>query len=230
LARQRAATAPKLVVKGSVMGLGRYCFEYQKLPRRQMLCQFMRPVYNQEKPRGSLMKSILVAIYAIWAPYAVLAAGQSDETDATASFNDWSAFFEEDSCWIATQPGSRGEVIHEEVFLFVAFQKRLALPEISLHTTQEFVDSTVTLGVDDQTFELIVRDDTAFSIDDDGLVILKHFLAGDHSTVTFQLSGLDKMSGPISASGFRDAYNFLSRNCDFRFVPYMSEELGVEPA
>jgi hypothetical protein len=176
------------------------------------------------------MKPIHVAIFAIWAPFAVLAAGQSDETDATASFNRWSAFFEEDSCWVATQPMLEDGTILESVFVYVAFNDNLALPQVAIYAEQGFEDSSVILTSQDDIFELDVNGNAAFPEIEDDVRILKSILAGLDFTLIYNTSGPTETTGFISANGFPDAYNFISRECDFRFVPYMSEDLGVEPA
>lgn len=171
----------------------------------------------------------VLAAFVGWQHSVALAANEPEENEAAAIFDQWDAFFEEGSCWIATLPIMKDGTSPENVALYAAFHMRLPTPEISFQTEDRFAGEVVGLYVEGQLFKFEVDDDTAFASVESELRILKLLLAGYDMTVTYQLSGFDEVSGKIAASGFRDAYNFLSRSCDFQFVPDLSETLGVEP-
>jgi hypothetical protein len=177
---------------------------------------------------GFSVAAVIVA-FTLWAPLMAVAADNHDQNEAAAIFDQWDAFFEETSCWIATLPIMKDGSSPEEVALYVAFHARLPMPEISFQTEEKFVGDAIRLTVGNQSYDFEIDEDTAFAPVKSELTILKLLFAGRDMDVTFQLAGLTEVSGKISTSGFREAYNFLSRNCEFKFVPDLSESVGIEP-
>ena len=174
------------------------------------------------------LAAVIVAL-TLCAPLAAAASDSSNQNEAAAIFDQWDAFFEETSCWIATLPLMEDGSSPDEVALYVAFHMQLPIPEISFQTEERFVGDAIRVKIGDQSYDFEVDDDTAFAPVKSELTILKSLLVGNDMSVTFQLVGLEEASGKISTNGFRDAYNFLSRDCEFKFVPDLSETVGIEP-
>lgn len=177
----------------------------------------------------SFKQVAVVAALTTCAPLVAVASDSSDQIEAAAVFDQWDAFFEETSCWIATLPLMKDESSPEEVALYVAFHMQLPIPEISFQTEERFVGDFIRVKVGDQSYDFEIDEDTAFAPVESELTILRQLLLGHDMSVAFQLAELEPTTGKITARGFRDAYNFLSRNCEFKFVPDLSETVGVEP-
>lgn len=178
---------------------------------------------------ASFKRVAVIAAFTLCAPLAAVSSDSSDQNEAAAVFDQWDAFFEETSCWIATLPIMKDGGSLEDAALYVAFHARLPIPEVSFQTEESFVGDVIRVKVGDQRYDFEIDKDTAFAPVESEITILKLLLAGQDMTVTFQLEGLAETSGNISANGFREAYNFLSRNCEFKFVPDLSETVGIEP-
>lgn len=177
----------------------------------------------------SLKQVAVVAALTTCASLAAVASASSEQNESAAVFDQWDAFFEETSCWIATLPLMKDGSSPEEVALYVAFHMQLPIPEISFQTEERFVGDFIRVKVGDQSYAFEIDADTAFAPVESELMILKFLLSGHDMAVTYQLEELAEVSRKTTARGFRDAYNFLSRNCEFKFVPDLSETMGVEP-
>jgi hypothetical protein len=170
-----------------------------------------------------------IAAFTLCAPLAAVSSDSSGQNEAAAVFDQWDAFFEETSCWIATLPIMKDGGSLEDAALYVAFHARLPTPEISFQTEESFVGDVIRVKVGDQSYDFEIDEDMAFASVENEITILKLLLAGQDMVITIQLEGLAEASGKVSANGFHEAYNFLSRTCEFKFIHDLSDALGIEP-
>jgi len=133
--------------------------------------------------------------------FALVAAQVSaeEEIDAEKGFEDWAAFRDGGDCWIATFFEHKKADEVFTTYYFITFHDRSPQPRISIIPSSNYKT---------------------------GL-----FLPLNVGGVIYELRDVDGDSRKldVSYSGFRDAYNYLSRSCEFDYTPRLSDIDGVEP-
>lgn len=159
-----------------------------------------------------------------------LGAVADEAVDATTYFVDWSAFFAEDVCWVATLVDFGAHDDEIEVYFTVSFFRQSAVPHISVMTGsgEVFAEAPVAF-VGANMIEFEVFDDSAFPLVEDEETLLWALL--DEQLVKLHAFGepSTQYEGVVAVSGFRDAYNFIARECEFNFNQELSDSIGVEP-
>jgi len=174
-----------------------------------MLCGFMRV----------RTLTIALAAGALLLPVSVIA---ENEADAIETFNDWSAFLEGDSCWIASQIDIGVGIGDEEALFYVAFHKGALAPEILLYSVSTAKIEFVILRIEGIPYKFTAIDDAAFATSGDEMRILKALSAGFDPRILYRLEGSSEVLGRVSKDGFDDAYNFIRRSCGSKFMPDLS--------
>jgi hypothetical protein len=176
------------------------------------------------------MKILLTAAAVLFALVAAQVSAE-EEIDAEKEFKDWAAFIDGGDCWIATlfEHKKADEVL--STYYFVTFHNRSPQPRISIIPSSDYnTDLMLPLIVGGVTYELEMFEGAAFPIDDEEeMSIFRKML--DSEPVSFTLKHGDGESHELDVSylGFRDAYNYLSRACEFDYTPGLSDVEGVEP-
>lgn len=176
------------------------------------------------------MKMLLTAAAVLFALVAAQVSAE-EEIDAEKGFEDWAAFRDGGDCWIATffEHKKADEVL--TTYYFITFHDRSPQPRISIIPSSNYKTGLMLpLSVGGVTYELEMFEGAAFPIDEDKeMSIFRKML--DSEPVSFTLRDVDGDSRKldVSYSGFRDAYNYLSRSCEFDYTPGLSDIDGVEP-
>jgi len=172
-------------------------------------------------------RSILVAVIALL-PFG-LAAGE-ERIDALQLYEDWAVFIDAGDCWIATTLDFKDDAYDQRVTFFVAFHDRN--PDVNLSVLIEAdidLDHPRPLTVGDDSFALLVDDDTAFPRLEEEMPIFRSMLEGAPIAMRLVNEEGQTMRGLVSLEGFHDAYNFLARECKFMRFDGLSDQAGVEP-
>ena len=159
-----------------------------------------------------------------------LEAHADGKIDANSIFDEWSVFIDSDDCWIASHPRDKQQDIIEDITVFVAFHQRSMISEISLLFEGGPVDlSNVEIILAGKTYSLTVYEDTAFTAASENLLILKHMLSAKPTSVSYATSTAAVTGLTIGYEGFRDAYNFTSKNCEFYKSHDLDDNANKEP-
>ena len=159
------------------------------------------------------MIKITVFILGVIASTTCLAA---EEIDADNIFDDWSVFIDSGDCWLATYPKDNRRNDVEDITMYVAFLQRSMDPVISVlfeGDSQKVKDVEVLLA--DQAYSLDVDEDTAYAAESENITIVKKMLADEPTALSFANSAGKITEYTVEYDGFRDAYNFTSKHCDF---------------
>ena len=149
------------------------------------------------------------------------------------AIGDWLTTIDNDTCWMAAnpfnQPNSQaGRHFHIDIYFNVAFQNGSPQPEFSIFTDEiDKHNEEVSVSLGSETYEFPVIIETAFSKSMNDRDILFQMLKGDTPTFVLKLGeteSLPLLSVPLH--GFEDAYNYISKKCNFRNNPGFFRKLS----
>ena len=149
------------------------------------------------------------------------------------AIGDWLTTIDNDTCWMAAHPFSQpsseaGHKFHQDIYFNVAFQNGSPQPEFSIFTDKiDKHNEEVLVSLGSETYEFPVIVETAFSKSMNDRDILFQMLKGDTPTFVLKLGGtedLPLLSVPLH--GFEDAYNSISKKCNFRNNPGFFRKLS----
>lgn len=157
-------------------------------------------------------------------------ASADEVVDATRYFDDWSAFFAEEDCWVATLVDFGVHDADIEVYFMVSFFWGSAVPHFSISTGsgEDFVVAPIAF-VGGNAIEFEVYDDFAFPPGEDEETLLQALRAEKLVELHASEEPGSQYEGVVAMSGFKDAYNFIARECEFNFNQGLSDSVGVEP-
>ena len=147
--------------------------------------------------------------------------------------NDWLTTIDNDTCWMTAhpfnQPSSGGRRhFNENIRFNIIFPYGSMNPEFSIFTDQiDKHNETILVSLGPEVYEFEIITDHAHSKVGTDRGILFEMLQGNMPT--FVLKVTDAESTPplsISLSGFKDAYNYISKKCNFHKMPSLPEKLG----
>ncbi len=164
------------------------------------------------------MKRIL--FNTVFLTMAFVTSPSAEDYESIADFEAWGVFKDEGACWITANADQAGDFIAEDQFAFVSFFYGNHVPEISFYTS-DCCDGDVSAHSDDYKMPLFYYEDTLFPAEKDELDFLISLLRSDSVEIVDDSSGIRLMSFPLL--GFREAYNEVSRICEFRPM-YLKEE------
>ena len=177
---------------------------------------------NKSKQTGDATAVLICAFLAL-----PTTASAEAEIDADNIFDDWSVFIDSGDCWLATYPKDHRRNDIEDITMFVAFHQRSMNPEISVLFEGGMVDiSDVKVLLGGKAYSLGFYEDTAFTAASENMEILSKMLAAEPTLISFSTSTEAVTGLSIGYEGFRDAYNFTSKNCDF----FKSDDLDGDRA
>ena len=144
----------------------------------------------------------------------------ADEYEPISTFDAWGVFGDEGACWIAANADQAGDFVAEDQFAFVSFFYGNHVPEISFKAP-DCCDDDVSAHAKDYVMPLFYFADTLFPGEKNELDFLMSLLRSKSVEIVDDITGAQLMSFPLS--GFREAYNEVSRICEFRPM-YLEEE------
>lgn len=172
-----------------------------------------------------------ILTYLLLALLSVSAVRAEEEIEVDRIFDDWSAFMDAQDCWIGTFVDFGDDTRVGEVYYFVTFHRLTPEPRLSLSTGDDITFVGAPLVYANRVeFELAVEDNFAFPVENDEEKLFRAMLEGQSISVKLPVPSGLALSGVVSLLGFRDAYNFISNECDFNYNPGLSDRSGVEPA
>ena len=159
------------------------------------------------------MIKITVFILGVIASTTCLAA---EEIDADNIFDDWSVFIDSGDCWLATYPKDNRRNDVEDITMYVAFFQRSMDPEISVLFDQDNHNvKDVEVRLAGKAYPLDFDEDTAYSAEAENITIVKNMLTAEPTSLSFTNSDGKVTKLTVEYDGFRVAYNFTSKHCDF---------------
>ena len=144
----------------------------------------------------------------------------AEDFEAISSHDAWSVFKDEGACWVSANADFAGDFVAEDQFAFVSFFYGEQTPEISFNAP-DCCDGEVSAHSKDYVMPLFYFAGTLFPVEKDELDFLMSLLRSKSVEIIDDSSGTQFMSFPLS--GFRAAYNEVSRICEFRPM-YLEEE------
>ncbi|MDB9923884.1 hypothetical protein OAC90_00210 [Planktomarina sp.] len=147
--------------------------------------------------------------------------------------DDWRTTIDNDTCWMTAHPfdqsGSEASRhFNENIRFNILFPYGSPDPQFSIYTNQiekHNEEVFVSLGSGTYVFEVIT--DHAYSKDTNDRDILFQMLKGDKANFVLKVG--ESESTPllsISLSGFKDAYNYISKKCNFYKMPSIPLKFG----
>ena len=177
---------------------------------------------NKSKQTGEATAVLICAFLAL-----PTTASAEAEIDADNIFNDWSVFIDSGDCWLASHPMDNKQNATEDITMYVAFLQRSMDPEISvLFEGDRHKVNDVEILLANQAYSLDVYDDTAYTAEGENITILKKMLAAEPTSLSFSTSKEAVTGLSIGYEGFRDAYNFTNKHCEF----FKSDDLDGDRA
>jgi hypothetical protein len=144
----------------------------------------------------------------------------AEDFEAINSHDAWGVFKDEGACWVSANADFAGDFVAEDQLAFVSFFYGEQTPEISFNTP-DCCDDYVSAHSKYYVMPLFYFEDTLFPVEKDELDFLMSLLRSDSVEIVDDSSGIRLMSFPLL--GFREAYNEVSRICEFRPM-YLEEE------
>jgi hypothetical protein len=147
--------------------------------------------------------------------------------------DDWLISIDDVACWISTHPIMRssfaGNKQHDVGTYFnVAFQNGSPQPEFSISKKAiEKHNKKVDVTVGSRVYEFIADEDIVFSKRSDDRDILFQMLGGN--STSFQLNGSENLKPAnffISLEGFKNAYNYIAKECNFSYKSDVYRNMG----
>jgi len=141
------------------------------------------------------------------------------------AIDDWLISFDENACWAATlisEDPSSGEYDLNKNFQFiVSFHNGVPQPQFTVYSdTPGKIVTTASIKFNEETFDYVVIDDTAYSYPKDDRDIIFNMLADIVPYVVLGINNKKEQPTPsVSLKGFKEAYNYLSKICYFRKYP-----------
>ena len=149
------------------------------------------------------------------------------------AIGDWLTSIDSETCWIAShvyslQKSGAERYYHRDVYYSIAFQNGSPQPEFSIFTDgidKHNEEVLVSLGSETYEFPVILK--TAFSKSMDDRDILFQMLKGDTPTFALKVKETESLSLLyVPLDGFEDAYNYISKKCNFRNNPVFFRKLS----
>ena len=156
--------------------------------------------------------------------------GDEAEIDYVQSFDDWSVFIDGTDCWLASNPfGIKGRA-HNDVFYYVTFHNNQPSPNNSVffRGTTDTINS-LKLHSPTQSYDFDLHEDTAYTESVNELPILKELLIRGIFKLELEYVERDKQEFYLSSSGFKDAYNSISKQCKFHSAGELQTMDGHNP-
>jgi hypothetical protein len=144
----------------------------------------------------------------------------AEDFEAINSHDAWGVFKDEGACWVSANADFAGDFVAEDQLVFVSFFYGEQTPEISFNTP-DCCDGEVSAYSKDYVMPLFYFAGTLFPVEKDELDFLMSLLRSKSVEIIDNISGTHLISFPLS--GFRAAYNEVSRICEFRPM-YLEEE------
>jgi hypothetical protein len=154
------------------------------------------------------------------------ATAQQESTNRVAAETDWSVFVEEDprACWSVSSPkewsasrnGQTVQVSRGDILLFVTYRPAQNVRgEISFASGYPFAsDSTVSVQVGDQTFQLFTSGDWAWPANpDDDARLMNAMRSGTEAIITGTSARGTQTRDTFSLFGFTAAATEAERRC-----------------
>ena len=149
------------------------------------------------------------------------------------AIGDWLTTIDNDTCWMAAHPFSQpssevGRKYHQDIYFNVAFQNGSPQPEFSIFTDEiDKHNKEIMVSLGSETYEFPVIIETAFSKSMNDRDILFQMLKGDTPTFVLKLGGTEDLPLlSVTLHGFEDAYNYISKKCNFRNNPGFFRKLS----
>lgn len=133
--------------------------------------------------------------------------------ESIAEFKAWGVFKDEGVCWISTNPTFTKDLEAADRYAHVSFFYGRHIPEISFYTPG-CCGLTVSARTQSYKMPLKYRVDTYFSAKRDETNFLLSLLRSSTVEIVDDSSGERILS--FSLAGFKEAYNQVSKICDFR--------------
>ena len=147
--------------------------------------------------------------------------------------DDWRTTIDNDTCWMTAHPFDQpsSEVsrhFNENIRFNILFPYGSPDPQFSIYTNQiDKHNKEVLVFLGSETYEFEVITDHAYSKVTHDRDILFQMLKGDKANFVLKVG--ERESTPllsISLSGFKDAYNYISKKCNFHKMPSLPQKFG----
>ena len=144
--------------------------------------------------------------------------------------DDWLTTIDDDTCWMTAHPlvRPRAKRLFHNIRFNIIFPYGSMNPEFSIYSDQiDKHNETILVSLGSEIYEFKIITDHAHSKVGTDRDILFEMLQGNMPT--FVLKVTDAKSTPplsISLSGFKDAYNYISKKCNFHKMPSLPKKLG----
>ena len=139
--------------------------------------------------------------------------------------DDWLITSDDSACWasalIAEDPINDAYDPNKDFQLTVSFHNRVPLPQFTITSVTE--GKTVTsasVKFNEDKLDFVVDDGTAFSLPKDDRDIIFNMLDEIIPYVLLSINSEEMQPTPsVSLNGFKEAYNYMSKQCAFDKLP-----------
>ena len=140
-------------------------------------------------------------------------------------FDDWLITFDDTACWasalIAEDPINDEYNPNTDFQLTVSFHNRVPLPQFTITSiTQGKTVTSASVKFNEVKLDFVVDDGTAFSLPKDDRNIIFNMLDERIPFVLLSINSEEIQPTPsVSLKGFKEAYNYMSKQCAFDKSP-----------
>ena len=165
-----------------------------------------------------IIKKTITVLFFIFMPLQIWA-------EKSIVFDDWLITFDDTACWasalIAEDPINDEYNPNTDFQLTVSFHNRVPLPQFTITSVTE--GKTVTsasVKFNEVKLDFVVDDGTAFSLPKDDRNIIFNMLDERIPFVLLSINSEEIQPMPsVSLKGFKEAYNYMSKQCAFDKSP-----------
>ena len=139
--------------------------------------------------------------------------------------DDWLMTSDDSACWasalIAEDPINDEYDPNKDFQLTVSFHNRVPLPQFTITSvTQGKAVTSASVKFNELILDFVVIDDTAFSLPKDDRDIIFNMLDEIIPYVLLSINSEEMQPTPsVSLNGFKEAYNYMSKQCAFDKLP-----------
>ncbi len=154
----------------------------------------------------------------------------ADSVDATRHFRGWSTFFADNTCWVATYSIDSEGRTDRSTMMHVSFIDGSTIFEISVITNIERVEyGSNSLRAGDEIYALEDVDGLLFPDENEEEPLFWWLLRGNDVVFQQDNDEAERSHLIFKAAGFFEAYQFVSRECNFILPGRLGDTREREP-
>jgi hypothetical protein len=156
---------------------------------------------------------------------------EEPEIDYLQSYGEWSLFIDDNDCWLASNPSDQNGETDINTFYYVTFHNNEPRPNNSVFFSVPDSDAgSLILESPTRSYDFSIYGDTAYPNAENELTILKELLIANTFKLYISTLEYGRRELSLSSKGFKNAYNSISKQCEFFPAGDLTTISGHDPA